>query len=637
MREMDGQRVEKKPGDGGKKKKICIIAGAAAGLLLCAYLGLCAWVGSMDTIYPNVSVLGVDVSGMTLSQAQTAVEEALEQNGENIQLSLAYQYQNYTLSLADMGLDAADNARAAWQEGRGNFFLRGGSYLAHLAGMSRQAEPAWSADEPQALADLVRQVEEEIGNVTQASYAIEGDQLTMTKGRSGASVDKGQLVATVQEGFEEVIAQWESQGAEGLIASRKELPVVETPPQEPDFDAIYEELAAEPENAVMDPETFAVTDHVVGVDFDVQALKTAYEQAGEGETFSIPVTLTQPKDTKESLEGKLFRDVLGEGSTVLTGTANRQFNVKLAAEACNGAVIMPGEVFSFNGRTGSRSAAMGYKSATVYSGGKTVEEVGGGVCQTSSTIYYALLHSALEVVDRINHGYNTGYVPVGMDATVYYGVTDFQFRNNTEYPIKIYIASERQGSKELLVCRIYGTNEEGIYAIPESTSYDWQYPTTVYQADESIPRGTTKVDTVQNPYTGLKAHTYRSIYDKEGNLIEKQDLGVSVYRMRPKTILYNPADGDPSTWVNGVPPQPGAATDPGTSTDPGTATDPGTSTDPGTATDPGTTTDPVDPGTGDVPDGGDPVDPGTGGGSGQAGGGGTSVPDDSTPSQDIQA
>ena len=91
---------------------------------------------------------------------------------------------------------------------------------------------------------------------------------------------------------------------------------------------------------------------------------------------------------------------------------------------------------------------MGYKSATVYSGGKTVEEVGGGVCQTSSTIYYALLHSALEVVERYNHGYNTGYVPVGMDATVYYGVTDFRFKNNTDYPIKVTIARLRH-SREL--------------------------------------------------------------------------------------------------------------------------------------------------------------------------------------------
>lgn len=101
---------------------------------------------------------------------------------------------------------------------------------------------------------------------------------------------------------------------------------------------------------------------------------------------------------------------------------------------------------------------------------------------------------------------------------------------------------------------IYGTNETGYYAVPKSTTYDRVSPTTQYKADESIPRGTTKVDSKQNPYTGISASTYRYIYDKNGNLVEKQQMTSSTYKMRPKTILYNPADGDPSTWVNGVPP-----------------------------------------------------------------------------------
>ena len=70
---MEGQRVEKKPGGGWKK--IWIIVGAVAGILLAAYLGLCAWVGSMDTIFPNVSVLGVDVSGMTQEQVELWKQE----------------------------------------------------------------------------------------------------------------------------------------------------------------------------------------------------------------------------------------------------------------------------------------------------------------------------------------------------------------------------------------------------------------------------------------------------------------------------------------------------------------------------------------------------------------------------------
>ena len=118
-------------------------------------------------------------------------------------------------------------------------------------------------------------------------------------------------------------------------------------------------------------------------------------------------------------------------------------------------------------------------------------------------------------------------------------------------------------------------------------------------------------DRQQNAYTGISARTYRYISDKDGNQIDKQDMGGSKYKMRPTTYHYNPADGDPATWVNG---QPGttAPTDPGTAVDPGTTTPP--PTDPGTTTppvDPGTTIPPVDPGATTPPTNPGTTDPGT--------------------------
>ena len=257
-----------------------------------------------------------------------------------------------------------------------------------------------------------------------------------------------------------------------------------------------------------------------------------------------------------TLEAKLFRDLLGEGTTNVGGSSSRKHNVKLSAQACNGVILMPGEVFSYNNTTGSRSASKGYLAAPVYSGDASVDEVGGGICQTSSTIYYAVLHTNLKIVERRAHRFNTGYVPEGMDATVYYGQTDFRFENSTDYPIKIVTSSYDQGGKRKLNVKIYGTNVDGVRAEPKSTVYETVTPTTQYKADESIPRGTTKVDSKQNPYTGKSAQTYRYVYDRDGKLLEKQDMGKSVYKMRPKTILYNPADGDPATWPNGVPPVP---------------------------------------------------------------------------------
>ena len=600
---MEGQRVQKMPG--GPQKGL-IIAGVAAAVHLAAYLGLCAWVGASNAILPNVSIAGVDVSGMTAEQAQAALEQAVADSGKDIAVTLNYKNWSGSLTAADLEMDWGWIAERALAQGRTNFLTQGAQYLAHLAGQSGPISlTRGGSDSQPALNSLLDQADREVGGtVTLAAYQVSGDRLEMTKGVTGVAIDREQTWPEVMDAFDKGFQRKFGQGESGAVSEEVALSVAETPPQEPEFEGVWRELYTEPESARMDPDTYEIPDHVVGVDFSVAALESAYRSAAEGETFTIPLELTQPKETRETLEAKLFKDLLGEGTTRVGGSSNRKFNVKLSAQACNEIILLPGEEFSYNTTTGSRTAAKGYLPAPVYVGGKSEDEVGGGICQTSSTIYYAVLHTTLEIVERKCHMYNTGYVDEGMDATVYYGSTDFRFKNSTDYPVKIVTESYDKGGSRYLTVKIYGTNADGVYAVPKSTVFDRVTPTTQYKADESIPRGTTKVDTKQNPYTGVKANTYRYIYDRDGNLLEKQEMGSSSYKLRPKTILYNPADGDPAAWPNGVPPTPGAATDPGTGTDSGATADPGTTTDPGTATDPG-----ADPGITDGPNTG--VDPGT--------------------------
>ena len=535
-----------------KNKKIWMISGAAAAVLLGGYLGLCAWVGGSDQILPNVSVAGLDVSGMTEAEAETALSDAMAEYGSQIIGAVSYGDQLWSITAEEMGYGWRFAAESAGAVGRENFLTGGAVYLGQLLGRDHQiSAPRWDCT---ALDTLVDQVESETGgNVTEASYQLEGDALVMTKGMTGQDIERSQIQESLWSAVEKAMER-KLGGEEGVVEEETPLVPEETPPQEPDFQAVHDAVAVEPQSAQYVRETGEVTGHVVGVDFDIEALKTAYEKAGEGETFSIPVTLTQPEETKQGLEAKLFRDLLGEGTTNVGGSSSRKHNVKLSAQVCNGVVLMPGEVFSYNGTTGSRSASKGYLAAPVYSGDASVDEVGGGICQTSSTIYYAVLHTNLKIVERRAHRFNTGYVPEGMDATVYYGQTDFRFENSTDYPIKIVTSSYDKGGKRKLNVKIYGTNVDGVRVEPRSTVYETVSPTTQYKADESIPQGTTKVDRKQNPYTGKSAQTYRYIYDRDGNLLEKQDMGKSVYKMRPKTILYNPADGDPATWPNGVPP-----------------------------------------------------------------------------------
>ena len=605
---MDGQRVAKH--EGGSRLP-WIIGGCAAGALAAAYIGLCVWAGGRDTILPNVSVAGVDVSNLTVEQARQAVDDMVSQRSGDISLTLSYEDVSHTFTAADLEVDTAQSVQDAWQVGRESFLTGGPVLLSHMMGGSSEIPMALPEGE-RGLDGVLSQMEREVAAGSEhAAYELEEDQLVMTKGVPALTVDWEQVRWDTEAALQHAFARRFS-GEVSEVSSTVPLTASQSETQEPDFDAIHQALYTEPRDAQLDLETMTVSDHQEGLDFDVEALRTAYQSAKGGETFSIPVTRTQPKVTRESLESQMFQDLLGEGTTQVSGSANRKHNVKLSAEACNNIILLPGEEFSYNNTTGSRSADKGYKDAPIYQAGQSVEDIGGGICQTSSTIYYAVLHTNLEVVERHCHQFNTGYVDLGMDATVYYGSLDFRFKNSTDYPIKIVTNSYDSNGNRYLNVKIYGTNPDGIYAVPKSSTFDKVAPTTVYSPDPSVPRGSLVLDKAQYAYTGWSAHTYRYVYDRDGNELEKQDMGGSRYKMRPNTYHYNPADGDPSSWVNGKPADPGTAA-PEQPADPGTAApeqpvDPGTTT-PEQPVDPGTATpeQPVDPGTA-TPE--QPVDPG---------------------------
>ncbi len=124
-------------------------------------------------------------------------------------------------------------------------------------------------------------------------------------------------------------------------------------------------------------------------------------------------------------------------TTLLDRSAGRSQNVSLSCQAINGLIIQPGEVFSFNEASGPRTEERGYKIAPIFVGKKVVPGRGGGVCQTSSTLYNCVLEAGLEVLERHPHSLPVAYVAAGRDATVSWEGADLKFRNNKEVPIKI--------------------------------------------------------------------------------------------------------------------------------------------------------------------------------------------------------
>lgn len=243
----------------------------------------------------------------------------------------------------------------------------------------------------------------------------------------------------------------------------------------------------------------------------------------------------------------------------------------MASSAFSGTVLNCGDIFSYNGTVGQRTTARGYQAAPAYVKGETVDEIGGGVCQPSSTLYLACLKSNLEITERYAHRYAPTYIEWGMDATVSWGGPDYRFTNNTDYPIKL-VATYAKG---YLTVKILGTKVDDIQVkMTKEVLSDTPYE-TVYEEDATLAPGTESVKTT--PYTGHKVKTYRNLYDGSGTLISSQFEASSDYKSRNKVILRGPAlpaAEEPAAPASSILPLPQATPEPPAAATPETPASP---------------------------------------------------------------
>ena len=192
----------------------------------------------------------------------------------------------------------------------------------------------------------------------------------------------------------------------------------ETPCELVDLTPYYEQYCTEVQNAEYDEETHTISEEVPGYGFDLEAAQQQLATAEPGSTVVIQMEDIEPEVTKLDLSSEMFGTALHKVSTKYAVNSNRTNNLDLACKAINGTILNPGEIFSFNDVVGERTAAKGYLPATVFvTGGASESELGGGVCQVASSIYYCSLFLNLEQVHREPHMYVVDYVDFGMDAT----------------------------------------------------------------------------------------------------------------------------------------------------------------------------------------------------------------------------
>lgn len=516
------------PGSGPWKPSL-VIPLVLLAVLIAVYAGLCLWVALGGRILPGVSAGGTSLGNLTREQACQSLLSSHEDRLDALRIPFTYgEDGSAQIPGSWAAVDVESAAQAAWRVGREGSPLTYGFHF--LSGLFRpvQAEiPLALTQEGEfALDALLRERE---NPMTETLYAQGSDAIRVTKGIPGLEYDREQVSQALLDSLAQAL------GSSAQPVAVHVDPVV-TQPAPIDWEALAKELLVEPADAVFDPETLSIIPSVTGVRLDVSLAASLYDSAPDGGTVTIPLTFTEPETTTEELEATLFHDLLGEANSHVSGVANRVSNVGLALELCKDVILMPGDVFSYWDRINPCSASQGFLPAPSYVNGQTVDSIGGGVCQVSSSIYYAALLSNLEIVERRNHSYAVGYLPDGTDATVFSGNPDFRFKNNTDYPIKI---TGTLKDRELSV-QIWGTKTDDTYVKMQFVELSRTQPETIYKPDESVPVGTTKVSVT--PYTGRKTEAYRCIYSADGTLLSKTLESVSTYKKRDKVVLYNPAD-----------------------------------------------------------------------------------------------
>ena len=231
----------------------------------------------------------------------------------------------------------------------------------------------------------------------------------------------------------------------------------------------------------------------------LSALSTFIKNGNIAGTVDATVKEVDPEYTADFLKKNITK--LSEFSTTSTNNSNGNENMRVSLAACNGSIIEPGETWSFNDHTGnSNLESNGYKPAGVIVEGRSETGVGGGICQSSTTIYNAAILCGMSVVERECHYYKSVYVDAGRDATVDYGNIDLKVNNPFKY--QLFMKCWMDGTQ--LHCEIYGLQNPKFDDIEINTSSPSYFG------------------------NGYKVTTTRT-YLKDGNEVDSDDLPSSTY------------------------------------------------------------------------------------------------------------
>lgn len=433
-------------------------------------------------IVSGIKIQGLDVSGMSKSDAKYQLDNFItEKLPEEIKVKHGDFEATISLSQIEANIDTKTASENAFKIGReGNPFQNDYQVLKTL--FSNVNIPLTTSVNTEQLTQNLQEISTQLPDaVMQSSYYQEDNNLIVTSGKAGYVIDIEPTIEAIKNSISNF----------SCIDTPIELVVKEEEPAAIDVEKIHNEIYKEPVDAYYTTNPFTVYPSENGLDFKI-SVEEAKEliTAETKDEYTIPLKTLYPSVTTSMIGTEAFPDQLASFSTNYnTRDTDRTTNLRLAANKVNGTVLMPGETFSYNKVVGQRTIAAGYKEAPIYVNGQVVDGLGGGICQISSTLYNAVIYANLDIVTRSNHQFVPSYVTASRDATVVYGSTDFQFKNNRKYPIKIMCSV----SGGVASVRIFGLKQDDDYDVEISSYITSQTSTATYSEAYKILKKNGKV------------------------------------------------------------------------------------------------------------------------------------------------
>ena len=480
-----------------------------------------------ETIFSGISVQGIDVSNLTIDEAKKKVSSII---GNHISEEISLQHNDFqTVILPEqfgVSFDVDNAVEQAYYIGKSDNLIKNNYTILSLLLKNYNISPSINYDED-LLNSLIDSINAQLPDrVVNSGYSIDGTNLVITSGKDGILISSSDLKDEILSFLNDISSKNETIN----------IPVNNVGAEPINLDAIYKDIFKLPVDASYTTNPYVVYPSSNGLDFAISMEEAKAIISNQQDEYTIPLKITYPNVTTNQIGNEAFPDLLSQFSTSFTSSGyNRSNNIILSSAKLNGLVLMPGEEFSYNQAVGQRTRAAGFREAGAYSNGKVVQEVGGGICQVSSTLYNAVLYANLEIVERTNHYFNPGYVKAGLDATVSWGGPDFRFKNNRNYPIRI--VTDTSGKK--LKVYIYGLKTDDDCTVVLDPRYISSVPyKTTYQKDPSLATGETRV--ISSGSNGCKTATYKYVYDKNGTLISSECISRDTYSPHNKVVAVGP-------------------------------------------------------------------------------------------------